>query len=137
MLQARLKGAKDWYRPDRDYLTVHPRLISQAIATVTTKMKDDKEMESLCEVATELAKIVNASTNRLISKEDMEARLNALDQRYPFITVLLAAEITHLTFELYRNWQMEMLPENPDGTVDMSKLVKPVEVKPIAPQATQ
>lgn len=130
MLQARFRGSKTWYRPDRDYITVHPRIISRAIADVTAGLTEEEDIKRLGWLATELAKLVNMCGNRVISKEDLEARLTELDEKYPYLTMKIAEKMFHASFDLYRSWQLEMLPENPDGSIDLTKVSMPVEVQP-------
>ena len=60
----------------------------------------------------------------------MTERLTALEDQYPYLTLKLAIIVFQTSFEMYRHWKMEMLPENPDGTIDHTKLSLPLQVQP-------
>ena len=42
MLQARMRGEKEWYRPDRDFMVAHPKLLSRSIEKLTEEIQNSK-----------------------------------------------------------------------------------------------
>lgn len=140
MLQARMRGSKEWYRPDRDFMVSHPSLLSRSIAKLTEEIQTNTrgpedatvefDMKRLGDLATELAKLHNACGNREMSAEQLTEQLTALEAKYPYLTLKLAIIVFQVSFEMYRHWKLETLPENPDGTIDHTKLSLPLQVQP-------
>lgn len=128
MLQARTRGQTGWYRPDRDFLVVLPKLAKRAIEIITERYKDDDaSIEQLGLLAKTLGRTIEASKNKELTSEQLEEQLLAVGDaavERSFLYAEFSALFFRLAVQTFRLWELEKIPENADGTVDTERLEK-------------
>lgn len=128
MMQARTRGATGWYRPDRDFLVVMPKLAKRAIEMLTERYKDDAaSIEQLGLMAQSLGRTLEGSKKKDVTAEQLEEALLVLGDaavERSFLYAEFSALFFRLAAQTFRLWSLEMIPENADGTVDQVQLAK-------------
>jgi hypothetical protein len=121
MLQARLQGTKEWYRPDRDFLQAQRTVLKQALESLAPTLQP-AELEDLTAIATRLAEINNLCATKAITEAELDAELLSLSLSYPELYQKLTSATLLAMYRIYRVWHSQMISENKDGTVDESKI---------------
>lgn len=124
MLQARIPGAPEWYRPDRDFLQAMLTILRLSVTRVTEQCAPD-HTERLGKVAQKLARLTNQCRDHKVTADELKEVLCGLRMDDPDLFKLLAEESFITMYELYRTWSLEILPQKPDGTIDYAKTTTP------------
>ncbi len=128
MMQARMQGAKGWYRPDRDLIDALPKLIRKTIEILTERYKESPEdLEMLGGMAIELGKTIERCKDKGVTHEQLDEILLNFGGENEAVSYLYAEFYTtlfRLSVQVFRKWALEMIPDKADGTVDKDKLAQ-------------
>lgn len=125
MMQARVKGETQWYRPDRDAVNSFNIWLRQAITEVS-KDVPESEVQALYDFAGELGKLSADCAAGSLSEEQLRERLRWLMMEasgtqlgYVSCRREIAVKFLSVMFCNYLKWCKEIMPDS-----------KPAELKP-------
>lgn len=129
MLQARMRGEKQWYRPDRDLLNaLKPLMIKtlekfsrEELAKTRSSSIPESEYDRYVAAAGEVAKLFNHIADRNITEKELSDELDALTVKYPYVMAAIVRQFFVQTLLSYNRWVLETVPETEDGKIDVSK----------------
>ena len=130
MLQARIRGEKQWYRPDRDLLNAFKPLMLKTLSEFGPDAFGEgkipqEEYEKYVEIGGELAKLLNGVAARTLTPKGIGDELDALIAKRPYVMASIMRQFFVQTLVMYNQWVLETVPETEDGHIARSTTTLP------------
>jgi hypothetical protein len=120
------QGDRRWYNPERDAVWAFPRVISQSLRAFYEN-EPPKSQEEMSATFAALGRLCTDCRDGTISKDELLARLRALD---PAILQAVAKAFFFAYFAEFHGWCLDIAPKDPkeDVPLDLSELEQTLEL---------
>ena len=124
MMQVRMRGEKNWYRPDRDLVHFLPRLIKYTLAKVFGETTNERAGS----LAVELGKLFVSCSQREQTPEQLKTTLAEIRTAHVEEYTDFANQMLFELLLKYNEFARDMLPEDDEtGTIrPVGSVEKPV-----------